>query len=99
MQPLIEGHPHQTSLLLFLAIGRDFGEANARAKRFPGGYGRIAPALVPETIWACWKYVPPGSSTGMSYDGLVWLDDRWIWVPKPWKLLTPAPPSAGHWSD
>lgn len=98
-QPTLSAHPHQTTLLLFFAIGRDFVDGNARAKRFPGAYGRISRLLAPEQIWASWKFVPPGSSTGMAYDGLVCFGDRWIWLPKPWKLIAPAATNAGHWTD
>ncbi|MEU4243420.1 hypothetical protein [Actinoplanes sp. NPDC026619] len=42
--------------------------------------------LVPGRAWASWRYVVPGQTAGLSYDGLVWCDDHWAWFPKPHRL-------------
>ena len=55
---------------------------------FPGGYRKIVQYLQPEQIWVRFKFVAPGQSMGMAYDGLVWLSDHWAWFPKPWRILT-----------
>jgi hypothetical protein len=54
---------------------------------FPGGYRSIARHLVPERIWVTWKYLTPGRSSGLAYDGLVWCDDHWAWLPRPYRVL------------
>ena len=54
---------------------------------FPGAYRRIARYLEPHRVWLCWRYVAPGESSGLAYDGLVWCDDHWAWFPKPWRAL------------
>jgi hypothetical protein len=53
---------------------------------FPGGYRAIAGFLEPSRIWLCWQYHPPGGA-GISYDGLVWQGERWVWFPKPWRMV------------
>ena len=97
--PNITPKADQTNLLVFLAIGRDFSEENVRAKRFPGGYAKVASLLQPDQIWVAWKFVAPGHSMGMAYDGLVALGDRWAWFPKPWRFVLPSTSNAGHWTD
>ncbi|GAA2615965.1 hypothetical protein [Paractinoplanes durhamensis] len=52
---------------------------------------QVAPArggevLLPGRVWAKWRYVVPGQTAGLSYDGLVWCDYHWAWFPKPHRL-------------
>jgi hypothetical protein len=79
--------PEQTQLILDLAPAGMLGSDNELSRRFPGGYRKLAPYLVPNRVWARWKLVRPGETIGMAYDGLVWLDDHWAWFPKPYRVL------------
>lgn len=80
-------NPGQTEVLVWAAPAALLREENEYSHQFPGGYRRIADKLQPDKIWVRWKFVEPGSSTGMAYDGLVWLEDRWAWFPKPWRII------------
>jgi hypothetical protein len=62
-------------------------EDNELSQRFPGGYRALAPHLRPERIWFVWRYLQAGEAAGMRYDGLVRLPDRWIWFPKPYRVV------------
>lgn len=73
----------QTSLLLGLSKPESF--ANSRI--FPHGYQGLEEYLNPNITWLAWKFVEPGKQRGLAYNGLVWLEDRFVWFPKPWKLL------------
>ena len=43
---------------------------------------------MPGTIWVTWEYLAPGESSGMSFNGLVYLaEGRFVWFPKPWKFI------------
>lgn len=64
--------------------------SNELSRRFPGGYEGIAASLNPHRIWLAWQYVEPGQTSGLSFDGLVWVDDRWVWLPKPYRYLRDA---------
>ncbi len=86
-RPLSRGS-QQTELRLWIATARDLQEANDAAQFFPGGYADIAHFLKPETVWVHWKYVAPGAGSGMAYDGLVWINDRWVFFPKPFRALS-----------
>jgi hypothetical protein len=80
--------PTQTQVLASAATAESLRTENPYSAEFPGGYRKIADKLNSERIWVRFKFVEPGTSTGMAYDGLVWLDGRWAWFPKPWKYLT-----------
>ena len=60
---------------------------NMLSDKFPGGYRDLAGWMVPNRIWVCWKLESPGAT--VSYDGLVWLDDHWCWLPKIFRFLVP----------
>ncbi len=77
-----------SEIQLALAPAGMLGDDNALSRQFPSGYRSIAHLLAPQRIWARWKYVRRGESAGVAYDGLVWLDDRWVWFPKPYRVLS-----------
>ena len=54
---------------------------------FPGGYRKVAHLLVRDQIWCRFKFLGPGGSDELSYDGLVVCGERWAWFPKPWRVL------------
>jgi len=60
-----------------------------QAHGFPSAYGRITHTLQPDPVWVCWRFVEPGATVGMAHNGLVRVrEDRWIWLPKPWRHLS-----------
>jgi hypothetical protein len=60
---------------------------NFLSNQFPGGYRDLAGWMTPHRIWVCWKTVTDGVT--VSYDGLVWVDDHWCWLPKIFRALCP----------
>jgi hypothetical protein len=54
---------------------------------FPGGYRSIADKYKPGLTVYRWKYVKPGETTGMAFDGLIYVNNHWAWFPKPWRVL------------
>lgn len=76
----------QTELRVFVAQGQDFATRHPRQQEFPGGYQSIASYLLPNVIWVCFEFAVPGSM-GIAFDGLVWMDDRFAWFPKPYRAL------------
>jgi hypothetical protein len=74
-------------VLVFVAPAGMLQDDNELSRHFPGGYRSIAGLLNSSRIWVAWKYVRPGESSGVAYDGLVWCDERWIWLPKPHRVL------------
>jgi hypothetical protein len=77
----------QTELRVFVAPGGMLRGENDLSRNFPSGYPGIASLLRPERVWVAWKFVKPGESSGIAYDGLVWCDDHWVWFPKPYRVL------------
>jgi hypothetical protein len=85
--PPLSGKPDQTVVWVRTARTEDFVEWNRTGYEFPGGYRKLAPHLQPGLIWVAWKFVAKGEITGLSFDGLVWLEKRFVWFPQPWRLV------------
>lgn len=85
--PRVSSTPSGSKLKLSISPAGMLVEDNELSRGFPGGYRSIAPLLDPHRVWVAWKLIPPGKDAGMSYDGLVWLDDHWAWFPKPYRVL------------
>ena len=61
-----------------------FASDNRASRQHPGGYLYIAHTLQPSMHWVSWR------QGGTSHNGLVRLDDRFAWFPKPWMVLRGA---------
>jgi hypothetical protein len=79
----IEPKAGQTELKLFSASTEDLKTSDD----FPGGYKKVAGKIKKGLTFYAWKFVKPGESSGMAYDGLVYVNDHWAWFPKPWMAL------------
>ena len=82
------GKGGQTEVHAYACDAESLRSDNEFSRNFPGGYKQVAGFLKPECVWLAFKVVVPGQSTGMAYDGLVFLDDHWAWFPKPWRFLS-----------
>ncbi len=85
--PRVSSTPAGSQLQINLAPAGMLAEDNELSRKFPSGYRAIALLLVPRRVWVAWKFIAPGKSAGIAYDGLVWLDDHWAWFPKPYHAL------------
>lgn len=77
----------QTELKLWKATTEELKEGKGDAPNFPGGYARAAAHLKPGLTIYRWKFVRPGETLGMAYDGLVFVNGHWVVMPKPWRVV------------
>lgn len=78
--------PNQTELLLHAATTDELKAGTGNASEFPGGYKDVAAQFKPGLTLYRWKFVEPGQTLGMAFDGLCNIDGRWILIPKPWRI-------------
>jgi hypothetical protein len=77
----------QTQMLLYSAITEDLKKwAGYAAEHFPGGYQKVAPNFKDGLVVYSFKFVEPGKTHGMAYDGLVHVNGSWRIFPKPWRV-------------
>ena len=79
--------PGQTELLTWQATTDDLKGGAAMLDEFPGGYRDVAGYFRGGHPIVRFKFVAPGESLGMAYDGLIHVGGRWVWMPKPWRSL------------
>ncbi len=99
--PNLPQPPAGSAALIHAALAEDFGAGGPRSKPFPNGYRTVADKLLPGMTWLVMRFVQPGSTIGLAFDGFVHVgDQRFVWFPKPWKLLAAQSTSEWtHWSD
>ena len=83
----IKPKPGQTELLLWSATTEQLKARTGNSKKFPGGYKRAVEHIKPGLTIYRWKFVRPGKRLGMAFDGLYNIDGRWVFMPKPWRVL------------
>lgn len=54
---------------------------------FPSGYHWILPDLRGDHRIYVFTFTKPGETLGRTYDGLVHIEDQWVFLPKPWDAL------------
>jgi hypothetical protein len=89
--PVLKRSESQTELEIHAAPAGMLRSDNELSQAFPQGYRAVAVWLRPERVWLCWRYRSAGQRSGMRFDGLVWVEGRWAWFPKPYRALGVAP--------
>jgi len=72
----------QTESIVKSATGKDFKEKKGDAEEFPGGYKDLAPRLKDDVTFYLFKFVKKGETSGMRYEGLVFVNNHWVIFPK-----------------
>jgi hypothetical protein len=82
------------------ARAADLRQPSPTTYGFPGGYKVIASLLQPQPIWCAWRFWHPHRARSSSFDGLVLVDGKWRWCPRPWRVLPePRPPFPWLWTE
>jgi hypothetical protein len=85
---VIRGKPDQSAVLAWGASSAELKSwTGAAAEHFPGGWKEVAPHLKPGLRIYSFKFVEPGQTLGMAFDGLVRVNGQWRIFPKPWRAL------------
>lgn len=76
----IKPNAGQTQLLVFASTT----DIVSKDRDFPGGYARVH--LQKGLPIYRWKFVAPGKTYGMAFDGLVFVNGHFAFFPKPWRI-------------
>ncbi|MCB1489323.1 MAG: hypothetical protein KDJ88_17940 [Bauldia sp.] len=84
----IRPKPEQTQLLsTFTTTGRLKARDPALGD-FPGGYEDVLDYFVSDVPIGRFKFVEEGETLGLAFDGLIFVNDHWVFMPKPWQPLS-----------
>jgi hypothetical protein len=85
---VVKGKPGQTDVSVWSATTEDIRAWRGTARdRFPGGYQRLGAHLRPGVTFYAFKFVAPGETLGMAFDGLVHVNGHWRIFPKAYRAL------------
>lgn len=83
---LIRAKTGQTQVLMWRATGEDIAKRAVPVSRFfPGGYEEVREQVQPGVTVYRFKFVKPGATLGIAWDGLIYVNGRWSLIPKPWR--------------
>lgn len=85
--PAITPGPDRRQLTLTACPAERFAHDDPHTRNFPGGWRHAAPYLRPGRVWIRWRYHAPGRTSGLAFDGLTRIADRWIWFPHPHRVI------------
>ncbi len=77
----------QSELLLWWSSTDKLIAGDRDLDGFPGGYREVLAYMQPGFPIVRFKFVKPGETSGYAFDGLIFVNDRWVLMPKPWRLL------------
>lgn len=86
-RPAVRPKAGQSELLMFFASTTDLIARKKALAIFPGGYKQVVPHMKPGIPIVRFKFVKPGERLGMAFDGLVYVNGRWLLMPKPYRAL------------
>jgi hypothetical protein len=78
----------QSEVLLWCVDSQEVIDRSPSVRdHFPGGYGQVAEHIKPGNRICRFKFVKPGETSGMAFDGLIYVNGNWKIMPKPWRAL------------
>lgn len=83
----IRPKPDQVDLLTVFTTTGKLKAGAPVLREFPGGYKQVRDRFLVDVPIARFKFVKSGESLGMAYDGLIFVNGRWVFMPKPWRGL------------
>ncbi|MGB0861463.1 MAG: hypothetical protein ACPG19_04595 [Saprospiraceae bacterium] len=83
----IKCFPDYNQVLIWTASVEDFETGTGDAIEFPSSFFKIIPFLKKKTVVHRFKLVQEGYPAGASYEGLFYINGRWVLFPKVWKIL------------
>ncbi|MDD9722649.1 hypothetical protein PVW51_18240 [Sulfitobacter sp. PR48] len=79
--------PDHNDLIVVYATTRALAEKRPVLNEFPGGYKDVLQYFKVDVPIVRFKFVTRGDTLGLAFDGLIYLNGRWVIMPKPWRSL------------
>lgn len=83
----IRPKPEHATFLALLTTTRKLKNGHVDLQQFPGGYEKVRKYFIKDVPIARFKFVKRGAKLGLAFDGLIFVNGRWVLVPKPWRGL------------
>ena len=84
---LVKPRRRQTNFTMKKATVQDLILREGESSWFPSGYHWIIPKLRKGHTLYIFTFKKQGEQLGITYDGLVFVNNHWVIIPEPWKVL------------
>lgn len=79
--------PDHNDIIVVYTSTRALAEKRPVLGEFPGGYKDVLPYFKVDVPIVRFKFVTRGDTRGLAFDGLIYLNGRWVIMPKPWRSV------------
>lgn len=79
--------PEHDTLVTVRATTGGLKSGDAVLSDFPGGYSDVLSYMIGDFPIVRFKFVTSGETLGLAFDGLVFVNNHWVLMPKPWRYL------------
>jgi len=79
--------PEHSDIYMVYTTTAKLAAGDAALDEFPGGYKKVVQYFKTDVPIVRFKFVEKGETIGLAFDGLVYVNDHWVILPKPWKSL------------
>ena len=79
--------PDQDDIIVVHTTTRALFEQKPVLDKFPGGYKDVLQYFKIDVPIVRFKFVKQGETLGLAFDGLIYVNGRWVIMPKPWHSL------------
>ncbi|OAN71419.1 hypothetical protein A8B82_03725 [Sulfitobacter sp. EhC04] len=79
--------PDHNDIIVVHTTTRALAEKRPVLNEFPGGYKDVLQYFKVDVPIVRFKFVTSGDTLGLAFDGLIYLNGRWVIMPKPWRSL------------
>ncbi len=81
----IQAKPEQSEIIIQSANTSHLKQGST--DKLPEGYSSMADKFQDDLTIYSFRYAPPGGEVGMRFDGLLYINDKWVFIPKMWKAF------------
>lgn len=79
--------PEHDDLYMIYATTAQLQNGAAVLGEFPGGYKDVVSYFKIDVPIVRFKFVRRGETSGLAFDGLIYVNEHWVIMPKPWRAL------------
>jgi len=79
--------PEYVSVIVQFSTTQRLANDELELSKFPGGYAKVKDYFIFDYPIANFEFVKAGETSGLRFTGLIFVGNRWVLMPKPWRGL------------
>jgi len=79
--------PEYVSVIVQFSTTQRLANDELELSKFPGGYAKVKDYFIFDYPIASFEFVKAGETSGLRFTGLIFVGNKWVLMPKPWRGL------------